>query len=254
MSKSQRAKWALITGANGGIGQGLVHGFINAGYHILATDIHVSSIAPPHDNVVYVPADLEQYVRDESFAQTLNQTVMNILPNNKLNVLVNNAAIQLLGSVEDLDRACWQKNLDINLSAPFHLSQGMLPLLENCSGSIINISSIHASLTKKGFIAYATSKAALSGMTRAMATDLQDRVRVNAIEPAAIETKMLHDGFTQAPEKLNLLKKHHPVQSIGHPDDITQAALFLADPENSFLQGAILNVSGGIHNCLHDPA
>jgi NAD(P)-dependent dehydrogenase (short-subunit alcohol dehydrogenase family) len=71
------------------------------------------------------------------------------------------------------------------------LAQGLLPELEKAAGSVINISSIHARLTKKDFVAYDNSKAAISGMTRAMAVDLGPRVRVNSIEPAAIETDML---------------------------------------------------------------
>ena len=100
--------------------------------------------------------------------------------------------------------------MEVNLLAPFVLTKLLLPQLEQAKGSVINVSSIHAHLTKANFVAYATSKAALSGLTRSMAIDLADRVRVNAIEPAAIETQMLLSGFDNDKDQLEKLKKLSP--------------------------------------------
>jgi NAD(P)-dependent dehydrogenase (short-subunit alcohol dehydrogenase family) len=121
-------------------------------------------------------------------------------------------------------------------------------------GCVINISSIHARLTKPNFVAYATSKAALSGMTRAMAVDLGGRVRVNAIEPAAISTDMLKAGFKDHPEQYAALEQCHPLGRIGTPEEVAALALSIVDGELRFLHGACVGMDGGISARLHDPA
>jgi NAD(P)-dependent dehydrogenase (short-subunit alcohol dehydrogenase family) len=144
--------------------------------------------------------------------------------------------------------------MSINLLAPVMISRVFLPYISNHGGSILHIGSIHSHLTKPGFTSYATSKAALAGLTRAMAIELGASVRVNAIEPAAISTPMLEAGFADFPELKDKLEKFHPTGSIGSPEDVARAVLFFLDPQNLFLNGCILSLSGGIHNRLHDPA
>lgn len=153
--------------------------------------------------------------------------------------------------VDSLTRNQWQTTLDINLTAPFLLSQGLVNELEAAKGSIVNISSIHAKLTKKNFVAYATSKAALSGMTRAMAVDLGPRVRVNAVERAAMDTDMLRNGFNYDDLKIKKLSSYHPVNIIGEPCDLAKVVISL----NSlpFILGSIFSLSGGIDCKLNDP-
>jgi len=170
-----------------------------------------------------------------------------------LHVLVNNAAVQVLGGVEDLTISDWYRTLDINVLVPFALTKGLLAQLDSAGGCVINISSIHARLTKAGFVAYATSKAALSGMTRAMAVDLGSRVRVNAIEPAAIETPMLEAGFEGKPEQFVHLQASHPQGRIGTPEEVAALALSVASGELQFLHGACIGLDGGISGRLHDP-
>jgi NAD(P)-dependent dehydrogenase (short-subunit alcohol dehydrogenase family) len=170
-----------------------------------------------------------------------------------LGVLVNNAAVQILGRAEELSAAAWETTLRVNVTAPFLLAQALLPQLEAGAGSVVNMSSIHAAATKPGFTAYATSKAALVGLTRAMAVDLGARVRVNAICPAAIATPMLLEGFKDDPGALAALAGMHPLGRIGTPEEVAHAAVFLASPAAAFVSGAVLGVDGGIGGRLHDP-
>jgi NAD(P)-dependent dehydrogenase (short-subunit alcohol dehydrogenase family) len=118
----------------------------------------------------------------------------------------------------------------------------------------VNISSIHARLTKPDFVAYATSKAALSGLTRAMAVDLGDRIRVNAIEPAAISTPMLKAGFESHPEQYAALARCHPQGRMGTPTEVAALALSLVSGELRFMHGACVGLDGGISARLHDPS
>jgi NAD(P)-dependent dehydrogenase (short-subunit alcohol dehydrogenase family) len=152
-----------------------------------------------------------------------------------------------------LSRQDWGTTMDVNLIAPFIWTQALLTQLELAQGSVVNISSIHAKLTKKNFLAYATSKSALSGMTRAMAVDLGSRVRVNAIEPGAIQTDMLIAGFHGLQEELNQLAKYHPRSKIGQPEEVANLALTLTKQNMNFLSGCLIGLDGGIASRLHDP-
>lgn len=243
--------WAVITGACGDIGQALVKAFHTRGYLVVATDMHAPVKGLPYEH--FIQTDLQNTISDEEYAEEIYQQIRDYLPEKKLRALVNNAAVQILGSCDQLSREDWLTTLEVNLLAPFFLSQALLPELEADNGSIVNISSIHASLTKARFVAYATSKAALSAMTRNMAVDIKGAVRVNAIEPAAVSTKMLRAGFATSKSSLEDLKKLHPILRIATPIEVANVAIFLCSKEASFMHGACIDVSGGIHSCLLDP-
>ncbi len=244
-------KCVLITGAAGGIGNVLVSTFIERGYRVIALDI--TSQPQNLECWQYLQIDLAKFVSGSSFESDKLASISSLLDSEGLHVLVNNAAIQVLGGVESLSLSDWHRTLYINLLAPFTLTQRFLPVLEKAGGCVINISSIHARLTKANFVAYATSKSALSGMTRAMAVDLGGRVRVNAIEPAAIETEMLKAGFAGNPEKYAELQACHPQGRIGSPSEVAALAVSLASGEVRFLHGACIGMDGGISGRLHDP-
>lgn len=248
---SPSSKFALITGAAGGIGRALVDVFSASGYRVIATDI----VEQPDDLkcAFYIKADLEKTVEDEKYANHIFSLIRDHLDNQCLNVLINNAAIQILGSVEKLSRLDWQQTLNTNLVAPFIWTQAFLDDLENNKGNVVNISSIHANLSKKNFVAYATSKAALSSLTRNMAIDLGNKVRINAIEPAAIETDMLKTGFEEKIELYQQLKSYHPQNRIGKPEEVAKLALALTSNDMPFLHGSVIKLDGGIGGCLHDP-
>jgi NAD(P)-dependent dehydrogenase (short-subunit alcohol dehydrogenase family) len=200
-----------------------------------------------------VGLDLRDLCRDDearSHARDAIRVALNGVP---LAAIVNNAAVQVLGSTETVGPGDWQDTLETNLVAPFFLAQMLLPELESARGSVVNIASVHAVATKPGFVCYATSKAALVGLTRAMAVDLGGRVRVNALLPAAVETAMLVEGFTASKDGLEELGRMHPIGRIAQPSEIAKAALFLASEQASFVTGAALLVDGGITARLHDP-
>ncbi|CAM5288454.1 Short-chain dehydrogenase OS=Stutzerimonas stutzeri OX=316 GN=PS273GM_03570 PE=3 SV=1 [Stutzerimonas stutzeri] len=241
----------IVTGAAGGIGRALVSGFSANGFRVIGLD-H----APRPDGLEcwqYLQTDLQRLVAEAAYAADTLKAITDLVGDGGLVVLVNNAAVQVLGGVGSLTLADWHSTLDVNLLAPFVLTQGLLPQLEAATGSVINISSIHARLTKANFVAYATSKAALSGMTRAMAVDVGGRVRVNAIEPAAIATDMLQAGFADRPDQYAQLQGCHPQGRIGTPEEVAALALAIADGALRFLHGACIGMDGGISNQLHDP-
>lgn len=241
-------KTVLITGVSGGIGSLIAKAYKDEGYFVAGID----RVPPYHEFCdTYYDTDINKIVSDEGYFDTWKKTFHNEIK--RLDVLVNNAAIQILGTVDELTHEDWHLTLNVNLNAPFMFSKLFLDLLEKYSGCIINISSIHARMTKPRFVAYATSKAALVGLTQAMAVDLGGRVRVNSINPAAVETQMLQDGFKNDLEGYEMLKSFHPVNSIGKPEDVAELCLFLSSSKAKFITGANFEIDGGISKRLHDP-
>jgi len=241
-------KTVIITGSNGGIGQALCEAFTKKNYYVIGVDLHKKSISSAN---TYLCIDLNKVCNDSNYR---NQSILNLLSacGNKLDILINNAAIQVVAPIEKMSVEEWSNTININLSSIFILIKKLLPALESTNGSVINISSIHSKLTKADFSAYATSKAALIGLTKAFSVELGSKIKINAISPAAISTPMLESGFEGNIEARKKLDHYHPSGNIGSVEDVVSAALYLSNGSN-FLNGSIINIDGGISSKLHDP-
>lgn len=242
---------ALITGAAGGIGTSLCKEFKDVGYKVIGLDL--PNTVMPDSCTATIHADLESLCNSRDYLQDTISQVKLHLSDDPLKVLVNNAAIQITDSAEQLTPTQWHKSLDINLLAPFLLTQSLLNELVAAQGSVVNMVSIHAILTKASFVCYATSKAALVGLTKSLSVEFGGRVRVNALAPAAIETPMLREGFKNREAELAQLSKMHPIGRIGTAQEVAQSAVFLASDQASFITGAVLDLNGAIGNRLYDP-
>lgn len=251
MRESRQQKTALITGANGGIGRALVETFRGAGYRVIGTDRE--AMADHCDCDDFLVADVRTTVEDPAYRRRTFDELRRRVEDRGLDALINNAAAQILGSVEELKVEDWTATLNTNLLAPFLWTQALLPQLRAAQGSVVNVSSIHAHLSKPGFVAYATSKAALSAMTRNMALELGSEVRINAIEPAAVKTDMLVEGFGGREDRFHELNRLHPIGRIAEPEEVARVAVFLCSEAAGFLQGSVVSATGGIHGRLTDP-
>lgn len=167
-------KGVLITGASGGIGRALCAAFRSGGWRVVATDAPERGTPDGSgtEGMIWVPCCLAAYVADAGVRDGFRTRVVEALGDVPLVALVNNAAVQHCGATPEVVPSEWESTLAVNVSAPFFLVQSFLGLLEKSRGSVVQITSIHASQTKPGFVAYATSKAALAGLTRALAVDL----------------------------------------------------------------------------------
>src|SRR6186997_52469 len=137
---------AVITGAAGGIGTALCRVFRHAGYR--AIGIYLVNAGSDCDRCI--EADLERFCVDEPYREESVKRLLAVLDGHDVHALVNNAAVQILGGSDDLTAAAWHRTLSVNVVAPFLLAQALLARLEAARGSIINVSSIHATLTKPG--------------------------------------------------------------------------------------------------------
>jgi len=241
----------LITGAAGGIGRAFCEEFHKEGWHIIASDKEQTCDAPHHS---YVQLDLARMCTDDAYAHERVGALKDQIPDQNLHALINNAAVQITAPFDELGNDAWKQTINTNLLAPAFLIRQLLAELEREKGVVLNIASIHARLTKPGFVAYATSKAGLIGLTRALAVELGGRVRVNAICPAAILTTMLEKGLENVPDGMDLLNDYHPSRCIGAPNELAKAAHYLVASDSPFLTGSMLELDGGISGRLYDPS
>jgi len=237
-------KTVLITGSSRGIGLATAQLFGENGWRVIGVD---RTDGRTHADL-FIRADL-------AYADAVNSIKIFFKKNKieRLDGLVNNAALQTVKSFENITRAEWQQSFTVNASAPFFLSQALLPELRKARGSIVNVASIHARLTKRYFSLYAATKGALVTLTKALAIELAPLVRVNAILPAATETPMLKDGFKNNKKGYKQLGNCHPLQRIAKPKEVAELIYFLAADRAGFITGSTFPIDGGIGACLLDP-
>ena len=238
----------LVTGAAGGIGKAICQVFLEKGYRVIGVDCRKTAKLPYE----VLHFDISHLNHTDAACESFYRSVEEFT-GGYLDVLVNNAAVQIVKPIQEITVVDWDVTLTTNLLAPFWLVQRFLPMLRAAKGNVVNIASIHATVTKPEFALYATSKGALIALTRALAIELAPDVRVNAVIPAATDTPMLRDGFGDNVDGLPVLGDYHPLGRIAQPEEVAQVALFLAAPQASFVTGAMVNVDGGIGVCLHDP-
>jgi NAD(P)-dependent dehydrogenase (short-subunit alcohol dehydrogenase family) len=242
-------KTALITGSSGAIGAALLSEFEAAGYAVIGIDV----TPPATVSSSFMEADLELLVTEPGYRECVIQRIRQKLGGAKLDVLVNSAAKQQLGPFAHLSDSIWHTTLNTNLLAPIVLIRSFFEDLSSTRGCVLNITSIHGELTKPSFSAYGTSKAALCGLTKALAVECGSRFRVNAIAPAAIDTGMLRAGFAGSPAGFEQLGNFHPTGKIGSTSEVAALAVAMCSPKFEFLNGSVVTLDGGISSRLHDP-
>ena len=164
-----------------------------------------------------------------------------------IDILVNNAGINLKKEFTEVSDEEFEKILRTNVTSVFVMSREVVKcMLEKGSGSIINISSMASQYGIPKVIAYTASKAAIEGMTKAMAVELSPKgIRVNCIAPGFIATDMSAKALNNDPERKQKVMSRTPMGYLGDPADIANAALYLANGEAGYVTGVVLPVDGG---------
>lgn len=167
-----------------------------------------------------------------------------------LDIIINNAGVVIPGTVVDIGLKQWEEVFQVNVNSAYLVSHYALPyLLEEKQGSIINISSEAGVKGLSNRSAYCAAKAAINGLTKAMAVDHSpDGIRVNSICPGTIETPMVKNVIAdhEQPEEMKKeFLQRRLTTSLGKPEEIAEAAVYFALPDNLYVTGAILSVDGG---------
>ena len=242
------AKTVIITGAGGGIGRATVTLFAEKGWQVIGVDRAPFGEDFPQ-NGAFIQADISDARQLDKIFEQIRQI------NDSLQVLVNNAAVQVAKPLVDTTVEEWDAVMASNLRPAFLFMKYSYPLLKaGGGGAVVNVSSVHAVQTSVNIAAYAASKGGLLALTRAMAIEFApDNIRVNAILPGAVDTPMLraglgrgHLGQGDMQSRLDNLARKTVNGRVGQPSEIAHAIYFLADNEqSSFMTGQAIVVDGG---------
>jgi len=169
-----------------------------------------------------------------------------------LNILVNNAGIGAIGSVEDESLETWRRVHDVDLNSVFLGCKYGIPLMaESGGGSIVNVSSISGIIAGHNLAAYNSAKAAVRHLSKSVALHCaheRNNIRCNSVHPAFIDTPIL-DGLVGGPDRdaaLEKLGRQIPLGKVGQPEDVAFAVLYLASDESQFVTGSEIRIDGGI--------
>lgn len=239
-------KTIILTGSQGDIGREIKKSLLGKDFEIISID-KIDNNEPNH--IVFDFNNCLKKTEYEFFINSLDKKIKN----KNIFALINNAAVQKTSLIADMAIESFTESLNVNVITPFLLSKKLLPNIKKEKGHIINIGSIHSKQTKKEFLAYATSKAALEGFTKSLSVEVGAKVKVNMISPAAINTKMLKTGLNKSMGSLDLLKKYHPTNQIGKAFEISKLVNFILTEDIGFLNGSVITLDGGISSLLHDP-
>ena len=245
---SLKGRSALITGGSRGIGRMIAEGFLRAGARVyisarkadacVATADELSVIGP----CVSLPADVSTQGGVQQLVAAYQQHEQS------LDILVNNAGAAWGAPYDEFPESGWDKVVDLNLKAPFFLTQALTPLLKKAAtdhlAKVIHIASIDGvSVNPQETYSYAASKAGLIHLTRRMALKLApERIVVSAIAPGAFASTMNKDARDRGDE----IAKRIPLGRIGTPEDMAGAAIFLASRAGDYVVGSTLIVDGGV--------
>ncbi len=234
-------KTVLINGGSRGIGKAAVEFFASHGYAVAFTYKNSKEEAEALAGRTGALAIMADSAKEEDVLRAVATTIDAF---SHIDVLVNNAAISSFSVFCDISLGEWEEMFRVNVTGPFLYSRAVLShMISRKCGSIVNVSSIWGLVGSSCEVHYSTTKAALIGMTKALAKEVgPSGIRVNAIAPGVIATEM---NQALSEEDMDSLIDETPLCRIGTPEEIARAIYFLASEEGSFITGEVLNASGG---------
>jgi NAD(P)-dependent dehydrogenase (short-subunit alcohol dehydrogenase family) len=238
-------KGAVVTGAASGIGAAIAERLAAEGARVVAADIDEQGLRAIADRVrgalTAVPVD----VTDEDSVASLLGAAERGGP---VDVLVNVAGVGSTTTAPDTALEVWERVLAVNARGTFLCCKHAIPpMAERGRGAIVNVASVAGLVGFRNRAAYCASKGAVVALTRAMALDhVSDGVRVNCVCPGTIETPWVRRLVDEAGESLDALRARQPMGRLGTPDEVAEAALYLAGDGAAFVTGSVLTIDGGI--------
>ena len=245
--KLLEGKVALITGAARGIGKAIALKFASEGADIAFTDLAINETV--EETVKELEAfgiKVKAYASDASNFEQTHTTVEEIHKDfGKIDILVNNAGITKDGLMLRMSESQWDAVINVNLKSAFNFTHALVPIMaRQRSGSIISMSSVVGVGGNAGQCTYSASKAGLIGLSKSIAKEMGSRnIRANCIAPGFIQTEMT----AKVSEEMRAeWEKKIPLRRAGTPEDVANAALFLASDLSSYISGQVIHVCGGM--------
>jgi NAD(P)-dependent dehydrogenase (short-subunit alcohol dehydrogenase family) len=239
----------LVTGAARGIGRAIAAKAAEEGAAVALVDVLADALETTTTDLKRSGATVVAAVGDitveASVRRAVEQATSELGP---VTVLVNNAGKNAYADATRMTVEEWDSVFDVDLKGAWLMARAVLPgMIERSHGSIVNIASIHSSLTTAGMFPYAAAKSGLVGMTRSLALDVgPHNVRVNAVSPGFIATEGLEQFFSAMPGAREAALAVHPLGRIGTPENVAEVVCFLASEAAAFVTGANWSIDGGL--------
>lgn len=243
---------AIVTGGNGGIGLGIAEGLASAGAQVVISGRSaekgadaVAHLERKGSKAVFVEADLSD---GQACGTLIDEAVAHF---GRLDILVNNAGIHLPAPAAEMTLSDWNRELAVNVSAPFLLSQAAYRHLVERGGKIINVGSLASHVGMAQGANYCASKGALLQLTRALAVEwASDNIQVNAVLPGWISTDITAPAQFGVAGFDEMIVARTPAKRWGAPTDLAGVGVFLASPASDFITGTAITVDGGFSAAL----
>ena len=236
-------KVAIITGSSRGIGKATAILFAKEGAKVIINCKDKTEEARKvvntigKDKAVFTQVDIS---KEEGVSHLVSETLKKF---DRIDILVNNAGVIFREGDWKSNKDVWYETMDINLTSAWLMIREVAPIMiENGSGSIINISSIYGFLGAASVLAYSSAKGGLITMTKALAKELAPAVRINAVAPGNVMTDMTKEAGKKV---IKYFEQQTPLKRSAEPNEIAKAVLFLASDDASFITGELLVVDGG---------
>lgn len=245
-------KVAIVTGAGSGIGEAIAHRFAEENAAVVIAEWNHAAGARVEADIrarggraLFIPTDVSRAPEVEAMVRR------SVAEFGRLDILVNNAAIQILGRLAETSEEDWDRIQSVNLKGVFLCSKYAIPeMLRTGGGSIVNIASVLALVGDPDLAAYCAAKGGVLALTRAAALAYGPLgIRVNAICPGDVDTPMVRDYFDKDPNPEALrreISSKYALRRIAEPCEIAEAALYLASDASSFITGTALVIDGGL--------
>ena len=236
-------KTALITGATRGIGKAIADAFMDCGADLMLTgtkpeEIEQMNAEEKNPKVQWLKADFSSHGGIASFIEQLKSI-------DAIDICVNNAGINIIKPYSEYSADEYQRLMSINLTAPFSITQQLIPDMKKRGfGRIVNIASIWSKVSKPGRSLYTMSKAGLVGFTRSLAVEhAAENILVNAVSPGFTLTELTQQSLSD--DEMKSLSSQIPMGRFAEPSEIAQTVLFLCSEMNTYITGQNIVVDGG---------
>jgi NAD(P)-dependent dehydrogenase (short-subunit alcohol dehydrogenase family) len=245
-------KVCIVTGAGSGIGKATAIRLAEEGGKVLCVDLNLESAQATTQEILEMNGLALAFKADVGDVDQANAFVVRAVETwGRIDVLVNNAGVNLPGVFHEVSDATINKTLDVNVKGPMYASRAAIPhMLEQGSGSIVNISSVNGLVSEPFLAVYSASKGAVVMLTRGIALDYASRgIRCNCICPGWVDTPIndAHAEMLGGLEKVYAsMAQFQPIGRPGEPREIAHLALFLASDEASFITGSVISADGGM--------
>jgi len=245
----------VVTGSGSGIGRACAIEFAKAGAAVVVADINMEGAEETVNHIKGFNGISVAFKTDVSNPDSVVQLVDFTINNySRIDALINNAAIQINKTIADITLEEWNRQISVNVGGIFLCSKYFLPYLRLTKGNIVNMSSVNGFFVEPMCAGYCTTKAAIIGLTKAMAIDHgNEGIRVNCICPGYIDAGLAEGYFQSQPDPLKARQEAgrlHALWRIGKPEEVAKVAVFLAGDDASFMTGASVVVDGGFGSGL----